>query len=124
MSGNLKINIFYGMGMDCMERGEYAEAVKHFEKSMELQRRSITAARLYECYVKLNRPKDARANIEMAFMLNTKSDPISTQYAAILMQEKNFKKATALLSNVLQRNPKYTPAQKLYDQLPIRTEGK
>ncbi len=123
MSANLKINIFYGMGMDCMERGEYAEAVKHFENSMELQRRSITAARLYECYVKLNRPKEARDSIEMAFMLNTKSDPISTQYAAILMQEKNFKKATVLLSNVLQRNPKYTPAQKLYDQLPIRTEG-
>ena len=123
MSVELKINSLYGMGMECMERGEYADAIKHFENSMELRRRSITAARMYECYIKLNRPKEARDSIQMAFMLNQKSDTVATQYAAILLQEKNYKKATALLSNVLQRNPSYTPAQKLYDQLPIRNDG-
>jgi lipopolysaccharide biosynthesis regulator YciM len=106
------------MGMESMEQADFATAVKHFEKSLEFMKRSITAARLYECLARLNRHQEARQYIEMAFMLNTSSDVIATQYANVLIQSNETKKARIMLQNVLQRNASFQPARKLLDSLP------
>jgi predicted Zn-dependent protease len=113
-----KSQIYYGMGMESMEQADFVTAIKHFEKSLELMKRSITAARLYECLARLNRHQEARKYIEMAFMLNTSSDVIATQYANVLIQSNETKKARIMLQNVLQRNASFQPARKLLDSLP------
>lgn len=118
MSVDVQCNIFYGMGMECMEKKEFEEAVKHFRKSLDLKKRSITAARIYECLLHLNRYDESKEYIEMAFMLNTTSDIVAVQYASRLVQDKHLKKATAILRTVLERNPSYLPAKKLFETLP------
>ncbi len=117
MSGVDKSEIYYGVGMERLEHQDYPNALKYFEMSLEIKKRSITAARVYECLIRMNRVSEARKYIELAFMMNTSSDKIATQYAAVLMDSKEIKKATKILENVLLRNPSYAPAQKLMDSL-------
>ncbi len=113
LSVEIESHILYGMGMECMEHEKYEEALKHFEKSLNLKQRSLTAARIYECLLHLKRGTEARRYIEMAFMLNSQSDSIAVQYAAVLLQEKKVKKAESILRTVLDRTPSFAPAKKL-----------
>jgi tetratricopeptide (TPR) repeat protein len=106
------------MGMEQMEQQNFEEALKFFRKSLELKKRSIAAARVYECLLHLNRYDESREYIEMAFMLNTTSDIVAVQYASRLVQDNEKKKATAILRTVLERNPSYVPAKKLFETLP------
>ena len=117
MNPDIQSNIFYGVGMECLERDDYKKALENFEKSFELMRRALTAQRIYECMMKLNRTADARQYIEVAFMLNSSSDKIAVLYANHLIIDKDTKKAVIILKNALLKNPSNELARRLLDSL-------
>jgi len=108
---------YYGLGMECYEMNDYKKAVEFFQQSVVLQDHFKTFELLYRCYLKIGEYTSARECIEKAYFLNNKNDRVAVLYATVLLSENSIKSTETIIQDVLDRNPTYGPAKRLYDEI-------
>lgn len=113
---NAKENYF--AGKERLDNAYYAEAIELFKASVELERHFKPYECLARCYAALNEPEKAFESISAAYGLNAKNDKVALGYArALADHKKDIAAARRILSEILERNPTYKPAQGLLNDL-------
>lgn len=108
---------YYILGVDYLTKKEYHNAIKCFLVSLKTGTHYKTYERLYECYNGLNQKDRASYYLALAYKTNSKSDKVSFEYAKILVDENELRKAKELLLEILKRNSSYKQAKILYEKI-------
>lgn len=108
----------YFAGRERLDNAYYAEAIEFFKTSVELEQHFKPYECLSRCYAALNEPEKAFESISAAYRLNEKNDKVALGYAKALAEyKKDIAAARSILSEILERNTTYKPAQRLLNEL-------
>lgn len=108
----------YYAGREKLDNAYYAEAIELFKTSVELERHFKPYECLYRCYAALNEPEKAFESISESYRLNSRNDKVALEYAKALAYCKNdLAAARNILSEILERNKTYKPAERLLKEL-------
>lgn len=99
------------------DQGHYAEAMRWFECSNEIDEHFKSYERLYSCLMHLGDTQKAFACIERAYQLNPRNDKTAYEYAEMLARSGDSTAALDVLAGIIQRNPDYNKAAALADSL-------
>ncbi|WP_295092191.1 hypothetical protein [Ruminococcus sp.] len=108
---------YYYKGVEEFERQNYAEAIKYFELSNNIEEHFKTYERLFCCWKKLSDNNKAYACIEKAYHINPNNDKTAFEFAKVNAEAGNNELALVILSEILKRNPTYKKAADFYDAL-------
>lgn len=108
----------YLAGCECLERGDYASAIRFFSDSCKLQPHFKSFECLYRCYLETNETDKAFECISAAYRLNFRNDKTAFEYAKMLNCYKRDREAAEkVLREILSRNSSFKAARELLDEL-------
>lgn len=105
---------YYIAANEHYEKGQIAEAIKLFLKSLEMGCHFKTCEKLYWCYNSLGQYDLADCFIKRAYEENNRNDKVAYLYAKRLIDKKELDKAREILLSILKRNPSYKKADQEY----------
>ena len=113
---------YYFRGTEEYERQCYAEAVKYFELSNQIEEHFKTYEMLFCCRKELSDNVKAFACIEKAYQLNPGNDKTAFEYAGMLAASGDHGSARKVLADIIRRNPDYKKAAVLADSLKLNSD--
>ncbi len=108
---------YYYKGIESFKNRNYKDAVKYFEISNNIDCHYKSCEMLFRCYVMLSQFPEAYKYIRKAYDINPKNDKVTLEYAESAFKAGNTTLAEKLLSEILQRNPTYKPAENFLNEI-------
>jgi predicted Zn-dependent protease len=97
-----RVSIEHSLGEAVYQRGQYKEALKHFQSLAELDPDyTCVWNHLGETYTKLNQPKRAEESYKKSLELHPSEESIYIQFAELYIQQRRYQEARELLERGL-----------------------
>lgn len=108
---------YYLIGIECLNKGHLDDAIINFNESLMLEEHFKTYQKKAEILEKKGLYEESYNALEKAYNLNPSNDNVATAFSKMLQKNGNSDKAIEILNAILKRNPTYSPAKKILEQL-------